>query len=68
MLEREDILAQKVVQAVVLHQATTNPSKRPYFGPPASAAQRYMDPAAGRAEHISAITAAVMKVKTNVIR
>jgi len=34
------LLAQKVVQAVVLHHATTNPSSLPYFGPPASAAHR----------------------------
>jgi hypothetical protein len=36
----KNILAQNVVQAVVLHQATTKPKKRPNLFPPASAAQR----------------------------
>jgi hypothetical protein len=31
--------AQKVVQAVEDHQATINPKRRPYLGPPDSAAQ-----------------------------
>jgi len=63
-----NILAQKVVHAVVLHHATTNPSSRPNRGPPASAAHRYIEPAAGEAEQTSAMTAAVMKVKTMVTR
>jgi len=33
------LLATKDVQAVAAHHATTKPQKRPYFLPPASAAQ-----------------------------
>ncbi|KAF3399669.1 hypothetical protein DPV78_006178 [Talaromyces pinophilus] len=44
------------------------PRNRPKRGPPASAAHRYMDPASGNDEHISAITAAVMNVKKQVTK
>jgi hypothetical protein len=57
------LLAQKVVQAVVLHYATTKPSNLPYLTPPASAAQIYIDPADGEAEQTSAMTAVVIKLK-----
>ena len=62
------VLAQNVVHAVVLHHATTKPKSLPNLGPPASAAHRYMDPAEGEAEQTSAMTAAVMKVNTQVTR
>lgn len=39
-MKTASLLAQKVVQAVVLHQATIKPSNLPNLGPPASAAQR----------------------------
>ena len=51
----------------MLHQATTKPKNRPSLFPPASAAQRYIDPEDGEAEQASAITAAVMNVKTHVV-
>jgi hypothetical protein len=52
----------------VLHHATMKPSNRPKPGPPASAAQRYIDPARGKDEHISAMTAAVINVKKQVTK
>jgi len=61
------LFAQNVVQAVALHHATMNPKSRPNLGPPDSAAHKWIDPAAVNAEQISAITAAVINVKTHVI-
>ena len=60
--------AAKVIQAVQDHQATTKPKNLAYFGPALSAAQMYILPLRGRAEHISASTAAVIHMKTIVIR
>lgn len=67
LAQKDDLLAQNVVQAVVLHHATIKPKSLPNFGPPASAAHKYIEPADGDAEQTSAMTAAVMKVKIIVI-
>ena len=55
--------AANVIHAVQDHQATMNPKNLAYFGPALSADQMYMEPLNGRAEQISAMTAAVMNMK-----
>jgi hypothetical protein len=62
------LLAANVIQEVQDHQATTNPANLAYFGPALSAAQMYIEPLNGNAEHTSAKTAAVITMKTEVIK
>lgn len=61
------MLAVNVIQAVHDHQATRKPKNLAYLGPALSAAQMYMDPLSGKAEQISASTAAVIIMKMIVI-
>jgi hypothetical protein len=62
------LLAAKVIQAVQAHHATKKPKNLACFGPALSAAHIYMEPLNGRAEQISAKTAAVIHMKIIVMR
>jgi hypothetical protein len=56
------------IQDVHDHQATMKPKNLECFGPAASAAQMYIEPLNGNAEHTSARTAAVISINTTVIK
>lgn len=58
--------ATKEVHAAHVQHPVTNPTRRPYLGPAAAAAHKYIDPDSGMAEQISASDAAVMIVPTHV--
>lgn len=62
------MLAANEIQDVHDHQATMKPKNLEYFGPAASAAQMYIEPLNGNAEHTSARTAAVISINTTVIK
>ena len=68
MTDTCELLAANVIHAVQAHQATIKPTNLEYFGPALSAAHIYMEPLSGRAEQISASTAAVIHMNTRVIK
>lgn len=62
------LLATNEIQDVHDHQATIKPKNLEYFGPATLAAQMYMEPLNGNAEHTSARTAVVISINTTVIK